>query len=210
MHSRNTIPSRRQQLDTRLLRPIWDRRGGGHRTPAMSRKLAGSRKTARHMHQPQPIRHWFRRLVLGLNPTAISQFGEVRPSASLILFHISKAPVSSRQKGDVIDAITVKQVTRMVSPLVKRSEAVVAWYGSNEFAVLLQRIDFKGAVQLIEKMNRRLQSVGLALSSYSEPLTILLGVTYNSSHPTSSEHVLFVPNQAIDHDYLRDPARECL
>lgn len=210
MHSTKPIPSHQQQRTMRLLRPTRDRRGGEHRIPAMSRKRSGSRKPPRPMNSLPANRHWFRSLVLGPNRTAISHNGEVPPSASLILFHITQSAVASQQQGDAINALTVKQVTRIISPLIKRSNAVLAWYGTNEIAILLQRLDFNGAVELIEKMNRRLQSVGLTLSPYSEPMTILLGATYSSSQPTFLEHLLFVPNQTIEHEYLRDPERECL
>jgi GGDEF domain-containing protein len=131
-------------------------------------------------------------------------------SASLILFHLNQLSDDDEMKYKAAGAARTDKLMEKLSKTIKHSDALVARYGVDGFAVLLRRTDFSNAVQVVGSIARRLASLGFAFSS-THPLVIQVGPASSLLLKMSTSLGSIAPGiQPLTHDYVRSPEFECL
>ncbi|EUB75551.1 response regulator receiver modulated diguanylate cyclase [Pseudomonas sp. GM41(2012)] len=104
-------------------------------------------------------------------------FREQKP-LSLILVDVDYFKRYNDRYGHLAGDGCLKSVAQALSETVRRPYDLVARYGGEEFACILPNTDLRGAVELAEKMQRNIRSLGIehSASDVDRVVTISLGV----------------------------------
>ncbi len=143
----------------------------------------------------------------GLSQPSLREDHFSQNSASLILFHIDRLSNHETRSDPGANTLRMEEVAENISKTIKHSDALVARYGIDGFAVLLRQTDFENAVRVVGTIDSRLESLGYAYSS-TQPLVIQVGPASSLwSKMNSSLSSLIQANRP---GYVRSPERECL
>lgn len=176
------------ELAVELLNELYQELGTAHQELKRQACLDGLTQVANRRHFQEYLQQeWL-------------QIGRQAAPISLILADVDYFKQYNDTYGHQAGDDCLRQVANAMKRAVKRSTDLVARYGGEEFAVILPYTDISGAIQVAEKIQQQIQTLGIVheASSVNSYLTLSLGVASTlAEDDQTSEMLIAAADQAL-------------